>query len=201
MARLALSKSSLSLQNRQLKTFERFLPSLDLKRRQLIAERARAQQAIVATELEIAELRNTVAQQLPMMANEEVNLTDLVHIEAIQLGEENIMGARLPVLQQVDFDIADYALLGKPEWVDTLALQITRMLELRLRRQIEYRRLELLEEAVRTVTQRVNLFDKVLIPQTRANIRRIQIFLADGERAAVVRAKIAKGKRAREAAA
>jgi V/A-type H+-transporting ATPase subunit D len=62
--------------------------------------------------------------------------------------------------------------------------------------QVELRRLALLDEAVRTITQRVNLFDKVLIPQTRDNIRRIQIYLADGERAAVVRAKIAKGKRA-----
>ncbi|MGD9170998.1 MAG: V-type ATP synthase subunit D, partial [Candidatus Thiodiazotropha sp.] len=46
MARLALSKSSLSVQNRRLKTFERYLPSLDLKRRQLIAERAKAARAI-----------------------------------------------------------------------------------------------------------------------------------------------------------
>jgi V/A-type H+-transporting ATPase subunit D len=70
------------------------------------------------------------------------------------------------------------------------------MLQLRLRIQVERRCLTLLDEAVRTITQRVNLFDKVLIPQARDNIRRIQIFLADGERAAVVRAKIAKGKRA-----
>lgn len=199
MARLALSKSSLSLQNRQLKTFERFLPALDLKRRQLIAERARAQQAIAATQSEIAALRAEVAQQLPMAANEEVNLSGLVHIESLQLGEENIMGAHLPLLQHINVEIADYALLGKPEWVDNLALQIARMIKLRVRSQIEHRRLELLEDAVRTITQRVNLFDKVLIPQTRAHIRRIQIFLADAERAAVVRAKIAKGKRAREA--
>ena len=59
-------------------------------------------------------------------------------------------------------------------------------------------RLELLDEAVRTITQRVNLFDKVLIPRAQANIKRIRIFLADGERAAVVRAKIAKAKRAKE---
>jgi V/A-type H+-transporting ATPase subunit D len=68
-----------------------------------------------------------------------------------------------------------------------------------VRHQVERRRLALLDEAVRTITQRFNLFDQVLIPRTRANIKRIQIFLADGERAAVVRAKIAKAKQAREA--
>ncbi len=51
---------------------------------------------------------------------------------------------------------------------------------------------------MRTVTQRVNLFDKVLIPQTRENIKRIRIALSDAERAAVVRSKIAKKKRAAE---
>lgn len=201
MARLALSKSSLSVQNRRLKTFERYLPSLDLKRRQLIAERAKAARAIEATEAEIAELRQKVEEGLPMGSNEEVNIEDLVHIERVGFAEENVMGVRLPLIREVELKRADYALLAKPEWVDGFAWRMEEMLQIRLRIQVERRRLMLLDEAVRTITQRVNLFDKVLIPQTRNNIRRIQIFLADGERAAVVRAKIAKGKRAREAAA
>jgi V/A-type H+-transporting ATPase subunit D len=201
MARLALSKSSLSVQNRRLKTFERYLPSLDLKRRQLIAERAKAARAIEATEAEITELRRLVEEGLPMGSNEEVNIENLVHIVRLELGEENVMGVRLPLVKEVELKRADYSLLAKPEWVDNFAWRMEEMLQLRLRIQVDQRRLALLDEAVRTITQRVNLFDKVLIPQARDNIRRIQIFLADGERAAVVRAKIAKGKRAREAAA
>jgi V/A-type H+-transporting ATPase subunit D len=201
MARLALSKSSLSVQNRRLKTFERYLPSLDLKRRQLIAERSKAARAIKATEAEIASLRQKVEEGLPMGSNEEVNIENLVHISRVDLGEENVMGVRLPLVREVELKRADYALLAKPEWVDNFAWRMEQMLQLRVRIQVERRRLALLDEAVRTITQRVNLFDKVLIPQARDNIRRIQIFLADGERAAVVRAKIAKGKRLRESAA
>jgi V/A-type H+-transporting ATPase subunit D len=196
MARLALSKSSLSVQNRRLKSFERYLPSLDLKRRQLIAERTKAARAIKATEVEIDRLRRKVVEGLPMGSNEEVNIENLVHIVRLELGEENVMGVRLPQVKGVDLKRADYALLAKPEWVDNFAWRMEEMLQLRLRIQVEHQRLALLNEAVRTITQRVNLFDKVLIPQTRDNIRRIRIFLADGERAAVVRAKIAKGKRA-----
>jgi V/A-type H+-transporting ATPase subunit D len=192
MARLALSKSSLSVQNRRLKTFERYLPSLDLKRRQLIAERAKAARAIEVTEAEIAELRRQVEEGLPMGSSEEVNIENLVHINRVKLGEENVMGVRLPLVRKVELKRADYALLAKPEWVDGFAWRMEEMLQIRLRIQVERRRLMLLDEAVRTITQRVNLFDKVLIPQTRNNIRRIQIFLADGERAAMVRAKIAK---------
>jgi V/A-type H+-transporting ATPase subunit D len=196
MGRLALSKSSLSTQNRRLKTFERYLPSLDLKRRQLIAERAKAARAIEATEEEIADLREQVEEGLPMGSNEEVNIEDLMHIARLELGEENVMGVRLPRVEGIELKRTDYALLAKPEWVDGFAWRMEQMLQLRVRMQVELRRLALLDEAVRTITQRVNLFDKVLIPQTRDNIRRIQIYLADGERAAVVRAKIAKGKRA-----
>jgi len=69
-------------------------------------------------------------------------------------------------------------------------------MELRIRAQVEERRLALLEQAVKTITQRVNLFDKVLIPRARQNIKRIQIYLSDLQTAAVVRSKIAKRKRA-----
>jgi V/A-type H+-transporting ATPase subunit D len=83
--------------------------------------------------------------------------------------------------------------------VDALADRLERTIRLRLRAQVEERRLVLLDHAVRRITQRVNLFDKVLIPRTRENLRRIRIYLADAERSGVVRAKIAKRKRAAEA--
>ena len=198
MSRLSLSKSSLSKEAKQLKTYERFLPSLDLKRKQLMAERAKARTRLAGTEKEMAELQRRVGQALPMLANHEVELDDLVKVRQVRLGKENVVGTRLPVLQGVDLDIRDYGLIAKPHWVDRVVEELSRMLELRLARQVEQRRLELLEVAVRKVTQRVNLFEKVLIPRTRENIRRIGIALSDAERAAVVRAKIAKGKRAKE---
>lgn len=200
MARLALNKSSLARETAQLKTFERFLPSLDLKRRQLIAERAKAIEAIERTRRAIEEVESSIARELPMLSNESVELTDLARVSGVELGEENVMGARLPALSSVGVDVREYALLGKPHWVDRVADRLRGVLELRIRARVETRRLSLLDEAVARITQRVNLFDKVLIPRTRRNIKRIQIYLSDGERAAVVRAKLSKGKRAREAA-
>lgn len=201
MARLALNKSSLSKLTRQLGTFERFLPSLDLKRKQLMAERARAQAALQRTGQTMEELRAIVAAQLPMLASRDIELTDLVRLKAVRLGEENVVGTRLPVLQAVELERREYGYLGMPQWVDRLSDELARMLELHVRRALEQRRLALLEEAVRKVTQRVNLFEKVLIPRTREHIRRIRIYLSDAERAAVVRSKIAKRKHAAEGAA
>lgn len=44
----------------------------------------------------------------------------------------------------------------------------------------------------RITSQRVNLFEKVMIPTAKANIKKINIYLGDQQTAAVVRGKIAK---------
>ncbi len=197
MARLSLSKSSLSREQRQLKAFKRFLPSLDLKRRQLIGERAKARRRREETLREAEQRTRVIGEHLPMLANREIDLSNLVSISEIHLGEENIVGTRLPVLDRLEVSVAAYARMGRPHWVDAVVEAMRSILELRIRAQVETQRVELLEAAVRVVTQRVNLFDKVLIPKAQKNIKRIQIYLSDVERSAVVTSKIAKTKRAR----
>jgi len=198
MARLALNKSSLNREQRMLRTFERFLPSLDLKRRQLMAEHARAARELGAVRKEIEERTRAIGRDLPMLANTDIALDRLVSIEAVELGEENIVGTRLPVLRSLSIHTSRYPLMAKPHWVDGVVEELRTVLELRARERVAVKRLELLGAAVRVITQRVNLFDKVLIPRARRNIKRIRIYLSDSERAGVVTSKIAKGKRARE---
>ena len=195
MARLALSKSSLSKQQTQLKSYERFLPSLDLKRKQLIGERNKAVHTLQRTREEIKQYTEQVGERLPMLSNKEVELSTLVTLAGAQLVEENVVGTGLPKLQAIEVTVADYPLLTKPHWVDNVVVELTAVLELNVRAQVEERRLALLEAAVRTITQRVNLFDKVLIPRARRNIKYIRIYLSDAERAGVVNSKIAKRKR------
>ena len=55
-------------------------------------------------------------------------------------------------------------------------------------------------ELIKT-TQRINLYEKLMIPETRENIRKIKVYLGDQQTAAVCRAKIAKGKLVAKAAA
>ena len=201
MPRVSLSKSSLAKQNRALQTYERYLPSLDLKRKQIMVERAKEVAAQGETRRRIAALRERVAESLPMLANREIDLPDLVRVSGARVGEENLLGTRLPVLEALDLVKRDYGLLSQPHWVDALVDALSEMLTLQAQLALHDRRLALLEEALRKVTQRVNLFDKVLIPRTRANIKRIRVHLSDAERAAIVRSKIAKGKRLEEAPA
>lgn len=196
MARLQLNKSSLGREARNLQNYERFLPSLDLKRQQLMAERARAAATLQETRGTIDALRTRVGRTLPMLANREIDLNDLAKITRVELGTQSVVGAHLPTLEQVKIEIRPYAFLAKPHWVDSTAALLSDMLSLRMRMQVEERRLALLDAAVKKITQRVNLFDKVLVPRAKANIKRIRIYLSDAELAAVVRSKIAKRKHA-----
>ena len=196
MPRLQLNKSSQARETAQLQTYERFLPSLDLKRQQLMAERAKEQARLRDLQIEADAFAQRVGDTLPMLGNEDVNLDGLVRLTDYQLGLENVVGTRLPVLKGIEVAVRPYDPMAKPHWVDDVARLLHDLLEVRLKAQIAKERVRRLDKAVTTITQRVNLFDKVLIPNTRANIKKIRIHLNDEEMAAVVRSKIAKNKRA-----
>jgi len=198
MAKLAFSKSALQKEGAQLKRYKQYLPSLDLKRQQLMAERNKAIQMLEDTQERIRQCRQLVEEQLPMMSNEHVDLNGLVTVKQVDLGEENVVGVKLPCIKQIELHCKPYSLLSKPHWVDLCVLQLKEMLELQIRLKVDQHRLDVLQQSVKKVTQRLNLFDKVLIPRAQQNIRKIRIFLSDAERAAVVRAKITKQKRLRE---
>lgn len=196
MPRLALNKTQLTRESRQLDTYERFLPSLDLKRKQLIAERNKARRDVAVLRDEIREVEQSCGEVIPMAADTRLNLDNIVTVRHVELSQENLVGLKLPVLVDVKVNRIGHSFLARPHWIDALGDLIEKLLNMKLRMQVLEQRLQILELAVKKTTQRVNLFDKVLIPRTRDNIRRIQIQLSDAEKAAVVNAKIAKRKRA-----
>ncbi|GAA0696398.1 V-type ATP synthase subunit D [Marinobacterium maritimum] len=200
MSKLALNKSTLNHENQRLKSFRQFVPALDLKRKQILAARMASRRALAEFEQQMQQVDAEVARQLPMLAGSQLDLGSLVQLKGVQQRTDNLVGIELPVVERIDIDCRQYSRLALPPWVDILAARLQQMLELRVRHQVERVRLERLEAALQKTTQRLNLFDKVLIPRTEANIRRIRIALSDAERAGVVRAKIAKNKRARMAA-
>jgi V/A-type H+-transporting ATPase subunit D len=195
MPGLPLNKSSLKQERSRLSTYNRFLPSLDLKRRQLMLELRRAERELVGVRAEVDELAASSREILALLGSVDMRLNGLVRVRGMELVDDNVVGVTLPRLESVDIAIASYSTLAKPFWFDGLVASLRSTLELRARRFVAERRVQLLQQAVRKVTQRVNLFEKVLIPEAEANIKHIQIHLSDAERAAVVRSKITKAKR------
>jgi V/A-type H+-transporting ATPase subunit D len=194
MAKLKLSKQSLHHQQEQLKLYKRLLPSLDLKRRQLTMETQKAQEDHSAAVAQIDALETRIGEELPMLADEGLHLHDLVVVKGYKLGEQNVVGVRLPVLESLDCQVAEYSPLATPAWIDILVQRLKDAKTCRLRAEIAAQRLDILRLQLRRVTQRVNLFDKILIPTAHRNIQRIRIYLGETERAAVVTSKLAKSK-------
>lgn len=194
MARLKLSKASLQQERTRLQLYEKLLPSLDLKRRQLKLELDKARAEHERTRAEVKALEARIGAELPMLANPDIDLLGIVKMTAFELAEENVVGVRLPRLERVECEVAEYSLLAKPAWVDVLVERLRDAAEARTRIQVAAERVRILARAERRITQRVNLFEKILIPRARKNIQRIRIFLGDLERAAVVQAKLAKAR-------
>jgi len=200
MAKLRYNKSALKKERDSLALFEKVLPSLDLKRMQLTIEFKKAQSRLEDDRMHVEALEDKIANQLPMLANRGIPLKGLVKIKDVKTEEENVVGIRLVKLVDIEFEVAHYSMLAKPHWVDVLVDRLQEMARARLTVQIAKERVRRLEYAVKRITQRVNLFEKILIPTAKKNIQRIQIFLGDAERSAIVRSKIAKAMRAEKRA-
>jgi V/A-type H+-transporting ATPase subunit D len=200
MAKLALNKSSLARESAHLSEYKRFLPSLELKRLQIMAERAKAKETTLRLDEEYERRFDEIAKSLPMLANTQVPIEGLVTLASVERGEQNLSGTRLPTLESVEIDVKRYSRLARPHWVDPAVNGLKELLQLHLEREVARERIDKLVEAEAVISRRVNLFEKVLIPRAEQNIKKIRMALADAERDAVVRAKISKRKTAARSA-
>lgn len=194
MAKIALNKSALSREKQRRSSYQRYLPSLEMKQKQLLAERKQAQLRLKEQETRLVQLEADIAARLPMLTVQSIDLSQLITVDEVTMVEENLLGTRLPQLQAVHCSVTPYGYLARPHWFDELSQALQDVVRLRLEREVMVVRVQRLEKAARTITQRVNLFSKVLIPEASSTIKRIGLFLADQERAGVVRSKLAKKK-------
>jgi V/A-type H+/Na+-transporting ATPase subunit D len=193
MAKIKYTKNELKRQKDALKRFTRYLPTLTLKKQQLQLEIVKAMHAIEEIRQKITGLSASVGAWVDVFG-EDLSLKDMISVKELETKTENIAGIDLPVFLGVGFNTRDYDLMGMPLWVDFGVDAIRQMIELRFQLLLLNKKQALLSDELRTTTQRVNLFEKIKIPESRDNIRKINIVLGDMQTAAVVTGKIAKHK-------
>jgi len=125
---------------------------------------------------------------------EPIEWSNYLKVVKIRVGEGNIAGVTIPVFEDVIFERNVPDLFDTPVWIDSGIRILERLILLRLERRVIEEQFRLLSEELRTTSQRVNLFEKVKIPEAKENIRVIRIFLGDQQTAGVARSKIAKNK-------
>lgn len=196
---IKLTKNEQKVQKDRLKQYQRYLPTLQLKKQQL-------QQMIMKTR---AELEQKEAERVQMIGNlddwvavfaenaifeEDKSLENLVQPKTVICRNENIAGVTVPKFVELEFKDISYSVDDYPLWVDTALIKLREIARLDALVSTLRKQEELLEKELRSTSQRVNLFEKVKIPEAKENIRVIGVYLGDQQTAAVVRGKISKKK-------
>jgi V/A-type H+-transporting ATPase subunit D len=199
MAKIKLTKNELKKQKDSLKMYQRYLPTLMLKKQQLQGE-------IRTTELRIKELREerekldeSFKKWVGVFGEKGIFTPDILTITRIKTSQGNIAGVSIPIFEGAEFETAPYDLARMPLWLDLAVEKLKQAFLVDLETEVVEEQRRRLDHELRITTQRVNLFEKIKIPETRGNIKKIGVYLGDQQTSAVVRGKIAKRGLARAA--
>ncbi len=194
MAKIKLTKNELKVQKDALKMYRRYLPTLTLKKQQLQAEIRTIDAKAKAVRKEREDLEKGFNSWIAVFSEKNVFPKGIITVSNIRKGEGNIAGVAIPTFQGADFSRGEYDLYETPLWVGIAANHMEKAMSLDLEAEVLDEQVRLLEAELLATSQRVNLFEKVKIPETEENIKKISIYMADQQVSAVVRSKISKRK-------
>ena len=194
MAKVKLTKGELKKQRDALRQYERYLPTLQLKKQQLQMEILHQIKLLEEKKHLYAKKREFILSWGGLLGEAPQDLKSWITSKNVITATKNIAGVDLPVFSHVEFLPVEYDLFLMPLWLDSALDMFKTLVILREEINVTQRGIGILKQELRITTQRVNLFEKVKIPETTEAIRLIKIYIGDQMANAVGRAKIAKGK-------
>lgn len=192
MAKIKQTKTELKAQKDALARYQRFLPMLQLKKQQLQAEILFIRSRIDEIQQSISELETSLAPWIGLLADSSIELPYVFDEVLTESG--NIAGVDIPVYKGVRSHTLPIDLFHSPTWVDDALEACKTLVEKRSEISVLHVQCDRIADELRTTSQRVNLFEKVMIPDCKEAIRVITIHLGDEQTSAVARGKIAKGR-------
>lgn len=199
MARkIKLTRPELKHQRESLVRFDHYLPMLKLKQQQLQMTVRKVQQKRQAVQAAMRAAEEKFRLYSAVLADRSgVNVRQLGKPSEVLATTTNIAGVTVPVFEDVKFPEAVYSLFATPPWVDRALADLRKIGRHEAEQDVLRRQYQMLHRELTKIIQRVNLFQKVKIPEAREAIRVIRIKLGDEMTASVGRAKIAKAKLAK----
>ena len=192
MAKIKFTKGELKKQRDALQQFEHYLPILQLKKQQLQIEIQYVHERLSLKVQEIDNLGSEINNWANLLNEPGDHVARWIRPKEVKGSLLNIAGVDIPVFEGAGFESAEYDLFLTPLWVDIAIEKIRQLVVLLEEEKIFKEQLEILEQELRITAQRVNLFEKVKIPECKENVRLIRIYLGDQQTNAVGRSKIAK---------
>lgn len=195
MADIKFTKSELRLQQNRLNQLQKYLPTLQLKKALLQAEVLEARLEITKFQDEYKRLYSRLKGFVSLLSDaSSFDPEKAAKIATINKRFENIAGVEVPYLDSLIFEDYTYSLFDTPPWIDSVVKSLREIVKENVKVAIAKEKKKALEVELRDVSIRVNLFEKILIPRSLQNIKKIKVFLGDLQLAAVSQAKVAKAK-------
>jgi V/A-type H+-transporting ATPase subunit D len=192
--KIKFTKTELKQQQGMLDQFLRFLPPLLLKKQQLQMEVQASRERLRRVRVQEDELLDSLAGWIGLFQDKAMvkKLREGIRLTKIERGQENMAGIMVPTFAGVEFSMPTLDPMTTEWYWDDAAEGLRQAVSLRAAAIIIGEQERLLTKELKTTAQRVNLFEKVKIPECRANIHRIRIQLGDQDTSAIVRAKMAQ---------
>lgn len=181
-----VSKGQMRFYKLRVERLSRAVPTLDLRRKQLNREILVWEEKQVDLERRFEDLSGR------MESNPHPEIDVMVEIGSIKTVDINIAGVMLKQIEKIDFKVKRYSLVVTPPSFDIFVSVRREMLDTKARLDAVNEALGMLRNELLITTQRINLFEKKLIPEYKEQIRYIRGRLEDGERTSVMVAKIAQ---------
>ena len=162
---------------KQLKMRKSALPILKSKESALRAEVKKVKTELENLEAKLKKSMEKNDQYMRLF----VGFPDIVKVKKVIISSRKIAGVHVPVFEDVEFEILDYSLFLSASYYPTTVKVLQDTTVLKVRMEIASTKMRILERDRRKTTQKVNLFEKVQIPNLEDAVRRIKRFLEDAE--------------------
>jgi V/A-type H+-transporting ATPase subunit D len=185
------NKTYLQQLNKGLKVRLNALPTLVAKESALRLEVKKARDAVVKIERQLE--RDYAAQNETQRLWRELP-PGLVGVKEVAVDVRKIAGVKTPVLRDVTFSVTRYSAILLPAWVPAGIETLKQLSRLAIEAELARKKVSVLEFARKKTTQKVNLYEKVQIPEYQEAIMKIKRFMEDEDNLSKSSQKILKAK-------
>jgi V/A-type H+-transporting ATPase subunit D len=121
---------------------------------------------------------------------------EIFSLKEVILNVVKIAGVKTPELKQIDYEVANFSRFSSPIWLNGGIVILKQITEIICQMEIAEKKLGILEYARKKTTQKVNLYEKVQIPEFSEAIRKIKRYLEDVDNLEKASQKITKQRQA-----
>lgn len=182
------NKTAVQQYRKQLDIREKALPTLKNKETALRMEVARISEKLAVLRENMRQMR----LQMETMDKFWVEFPDILAIEKTEIALRNIAGVLIPVLKDIRFSVSGFSLFHQRPWIPSGIEKLKDLIRLEAEIETFGKQFQALNLARKKTTQKVNLYEKVQIPEYQSAIRKVKRYLEDKENLEKAAQKIVK---------